>query len=159
MVPFRSVGAPGASYSRRLLQLWRPLLPVAAGEVVSDAVRPPLADLRVRAGAPPSPLSIPPSSSGQEALLAGVCNGEAALSSVSLSPSLSPDERGPLVSHSLCAQSGTSGGAHEVYAFDVTPLSSVLFKFKFNSIQRASNSQNILTVSPNELFLFALCSL
>ena len=39
------------------------------------------------------------------------------------------------------------------------PPSSVYLNSNFNFIQRASNSQNFLTISPNELILFALCSL
>ena len=91
LVPSDPVGATGAASGRRRPQLRRPPLSVAAREVRSDTVRPPLANLRVRAGAPPSSRSIYPSSSGQDALLAGVFSGEAPPSSVSLSPSLSPD--------------------------------------------------------------------
>ena len=50
-----------------------------------------LAMLRVRAGAPLSPLSIPPSRFGQGALVAGKSSGEAATPSISFSPSSSPD--------------------------------------------------------------------
>ena len=41
----------------------------------------------------------------------------------------------------------------------MSPPSSIYLNSKFNFIQRASNSQNFLTISPNELILFALCSL
>ena len=56
-----------------------------AREQDSDAVRPPLATLRVWAGAPRPPLAIPPSRFGQRALVTGNSSGEAAGISISLS--------------------------------------------------------------------------
>ena len=85
MRPSRPLGASGVASARRLPQLRRPPRSASACELDSDAVRPPLATLRVRAGAPRPPLAIPPSRLGQGALVAGESSGEAAALSVSLS--------------------------------------------------------------------------
>ena len=83
--PSRPPRAPRVASARRLLHFrWWPHS-ASACEVDSDAVRPPLAMLWVRAGAPQPPLAIPPSRLGQGALVAGESSSEAATPSVSFS--------------------------------------------------------------------------
>ena len=85
--PFHPSGARGVASARRLLHLRRQPCSASACEVDSDTVRPPLATLRVRAGAPQPPLAIPPSHFGQGVLVAGESSGKAATPSVSFFPS------------------------------------------------------------------------